>query len=76
MPRAPADLATFEANASMVAGILRALANERRLMVLCKLAEWGEANVGALAEAAGLSYEALLERILALGLSYRAHWQT
>jgi D-alanine-D-alanine ligase len=28
------------------------------------------------AEAAGLSYEALLERILALGLSYRAHWQT
>ena len=42
MPRAPADLATFEANATMVADILRALANERRLMLLCKLVEWGE----------------------------------
>jgi len=28
------------------------------------------------AEASGLSYEDLLQRILTLGLSYRAHWQT
>jgi D-alanine-D-alanine ligase len=27
------------------------------------------------AEAAGLSYEALLQRILTLGFSYRAQWQ-
>jgi D-alanine-D-alanine ligase len=27
------------------------------------------------AEAAGLSYDALLQRIINLGLSYRAHWQ-
>jgi len=54
MPRAPADLATFEANATKVADILRALANERRLMVLCKLVEWGEASVSSLAEAVGL----------------------
>ena len=26
--------------------MLRALGNERRLMILCKLVEWGEANVG------------------------------
>ena len=63
MPRAPADLATFEANATMVAGILRALANERRLMVLCKLVEWGEGSVGALADAAGLSLSATSQHL-------------
>ena len=63
MPRAPADLATFEANAALVAGTLRALANERRLMVLCKLVEWGEASVGALAEAVGLSQSATSQHL-------------
>jgi len=63
MPHAPADLATFEANATMVAGILRTLANERRLMVLCKLVEWGEGSVGALAEAAGLSQSATSQHL-------------
>jgi len=63
MPRAPADFATFEANATMVAGLLRALANERRLMLLCKLVEWGEASVGALAEAAGLSQSATSQHL-------------
>ena len=46
MPKAPSDLAVFTANAEHVADILRALANERRLMILCKLVEWGEATVG------------------------------
>jgi DNA-binding transcriptional ArsR family regulator len=63
MPRAPADLAAFEANATMVAGTLRALANDRRLMVLCKLAEWGEASVGALAEGVGLSQSATSQHL-------------
>lgn len=63
MPRATTDLATFEANATQVADILRALANERRLMVLCKLVEWGEANVGSLAEAVGLSQSALSQHL-------------
>jgi ArsR family transcriptional regulator len=57
------DLATFEANATKVADILRALANERRLMVLCKLVEWGEANVGSLVEAVGLSQSALSQHL-------------
>ena len=39
MPRAPTDFAAFEANAAEVAQVLRALANERRLMILCKLVE-------------------------------------
>ncbi len=63
MPHAPADLAAFEANATLVAGILRALANERRLMLLCKLVEWGEASVGSLAEAVGLSQSATSQHL-------------
>ncbi len=63
MPTATSDLATFEANAREVADILRALANERRLMILCKLVEWGEASVGALAEAVGLSQSALSQHL-------------
>lgn len=63
MPRAPTDLAKFEANASVVADILRTLANERRLMILCKLAEWGEASVGALCEAVGVSQSATSQHL-------------
>ena len=57
------DLGSFEAQASTVAGILRALANERRLMILCKLVEWGEGNVTSLAEAVGLSQSALSQHL-------------
>ncbi|MEE8633671.1 MAG: metalloregulator ArsR/SmtB family transcription factor [Methyloceanibacter sp.] len=63
MPQAPSDLATFAANATKVAKLLRALGNERRLMVLCRLAEWGEGNVGSLAEAAGLSQSATSQHL-------------
>jgi ArsR family transcriptional regulator len=59
MPKFELDLETFEKQASEVADILRALANERRLMILCKLVEWGEANVTSLAEAVGLSVGAV-----------------
>lgn len=80
MPQAPADLATFEAKATMVAGLLRTLANERRLMVLCKLVEWGEASVGALAEAVGLSQSATSQHLAKMreeGLvAYRREGQT
>ena len=57
------DVAAFEKQVSEVAGILRALANERRLMILCKLVEWGEANVTSLAEAVGLSQSALSQHL-------------
>ena len=63
MTGVPKDFATFEANASLVANILRALANERRLLILCKLAEWGEASVSALSEAAGLSQSATSQHL-------------
>jgi len=57
------DLETFEKQATEVAGILRALANERRLMILCKLVEYGECNVNALADAVGLSQSALSQHL-------------
>ena len=53
----------FEKKAAEVAGVMSALANERRLMILCKLVEWGEANVKSLAEAVGLSQSALSQHL-------------
>jgi ArsR family transcriptional regulator len=70
----------LEEKAAEVAGILRALANERRLMILCKLVEWGEATVNSLAENVGLSQSALsqhLAKMRAEGLvAFRRESQT
>ncbi len=57
------DLRSFEAQATEVANILRALANERRLMILCKLVEAGEATVTSLAEEVGLTQSALSQHL-------------
>jgi ArsR family transcriptional regulator len=57
------DLADFEKKAIEVADILRALANERRLMILCKLVEYGEATVGTLVDAVGISQSALSQHL-------------
>src|SRR6185295_2174963 len=80
MPKAPPDLAVFTANAAHVADVLRALANERRLMILCKLVEWGEATVGSLAEAVGLSQSALSQHLAKMRdeaiVAYRRESQT
>ena len=63
MTKVELDLETFDRKATEVADILRALANERRLMILCKLVEWGEANVTSLVEAVGLSQSALSQHL-------------
>ncbi|MCB1481640.1 MAG: winged helix-turn-helix transcriptional regulator [Rhodobiaceae bacterium] len=67
--------ATLEARAANAAEFLKLLANERRLMVLCALAEHGDMSVGPLAERVGLSQSALsqhLARMRAEGLvAYR-----
>ncbi len=57
------DLRALERKAAQVAGLLGALANERRLMILCRLVEWGEGNVGSLAESVGLSQSALSQHL-------------
>lgn len=60
------DLAAFEEKAAEAARMLRLLANERRLLVLCHLAGEGEATVGALAGAVGLSQPALSQHLAKL----------
>ena len=57
------DIAEFEKNAVEVANILRALANERRLMILCQLVEYGETTVGSLVEEVGTSQSALSQHL-------------
>ena len=63
MIKASMDLATFEKKADRVANVLRAMANARRLMILCKLVEHGELTVGSLAEEVGLSQSALSQHL-------------
>ena len=53
----------LETKASEVAETLRALANERRLLLLCHLTETGEATAHTLAEAVGLSPSALSQHL-------------
>jgi DNA-binding transcriptional ArsR family regulator len=57
---------TFESKATLVAETLKALANPRRLMVLCKLTEMGRASVTQLAGAIGLSQSALSQHLAKL----------
>ena len=56
------DLALFEDSAARAATLLRLLGNEKRLMVLCQLAD-GELSVGALQERIGLSQSALSQHL-------------
>ena len=60
------DLERFAANAVEVSAMLRAMGNQRRLMVLCQLAEHGEMRVGDLALAVGLSQSALSQHLALL----------
>ena len=57
------DPHALEAKAGQVAELLRALANDRRLLILCKLVEDGEATVGRLADEVGLSQSALSQHL-------------
>jgi ArsR family transcriptional regulator, virulence genes transcriptional regulator len=56
------DLTAFEASAAQAAKLLRALANERRLMILCELSD-GESSVGSLQARIGLSQSALSQHL-------------
>jgi DNA-binding transcriptional ArsR family regulator len=60
------NLAALEEKAAEAARLLRLLANERRLLVLCHLAGAGEMTVGALAEVVGLSQPALSQHLAKL----------
>jgi DNA-binding transcriptional ArsR family regulator len=59
-------LAELQNKAGSAARLLRLLANENRLWMLCRLAAAGEMSVGALAEAVGLSQPALSQHLALL----------
>jgi ArsR family transcriptional regulator, virulence genes transcriptional regulator len=57
------DIAALERRASEAANLLKLLANEKRLPILCHLAAIGEISVGKLAECVGLSQSALSQHL-------------
>ncbi len=59
------DLALFEESAGRAATLLRLLGNERRLMVLCQLAN-GELSVSEIQQRVGLSQSALSQHLALL----------
>jgi ArsR family transcriptional regulator, virulence genes transcriptional regulator len=59
------DLSMFEASATQAASLLRLLGNERRLMILCQLAD-GELSVGQIQPRVGLSQSALSQHLAIL----------
>ncbi|MBX9992764.1 ArsR/SmtB family transcription factor [Phreatobacter oligotrophus] len=78
--REAVDPAAFEANALEVADVLRALANERRLQILCVLMEREETNVGTLVSRIGISQSALSQHLAKMRdegiLAFRRESQT
>jgi ArsR family transcriptional regulator len=60
------DIDALQWKVGEVSATLRLLANEKRLLVLCRLALAGEMSVGALAEAIGLSQSALSQHLARL----------
>ncbi|MFN7108559.1 MAG: ArsR/SmtB family transcription factor [Brevundimonas sp.] len=58
-------LERFQASAGEAAAMLRALSNEKRLMILCQLGE-GEMSVGQLLPLVGLSQSALSQHLAKL----------
>ena len=56
----------FARQAGEATGLLKALANERRLLVLCHLAESGELSVGQMVERVGLGQSALSQHLARL----------
>jgi ArsR family transcriptional regulator, virulence genes transcriptional regulator len=60
---AEAGLAELERKTADAAALLKLLANEHRLLILCRLAVEGEMSVTRLTDAAGLSQSALSQHL-------------
>lgn len=61
----PALKARFEASAEKATALLRAMSNERRLLILCELGG-GELSVGDIQDRVGLSQSALSQHLAVL----------
>lgn len=53
----------LEAMAEQISGFLKAVANDARLLLLCRLAQHGELAAGALSGTAGLSQSAVSQHL-------------
>lgn len=62
----PTDLAELEASAQAAARLMKLLASEPRLILLCKLGEQGECSVGELADHTGLAQSATSQHLAKL----------
>ena len=62
-PLQKAAMRDFERKAAEAVGLLKLLANENRLLILCRLAIAGEMSVGDLADAVDLSQSALSQHL-------------
>ena len=62
-PRIETGIAELERKASEAAQLLKLLANENRLLILCRLALAREMSVNDLADAVGLSQSALSQHL-------------
>ncbi len=66
MPAVATPLSQFARQASDAVGMLKVMANESRLLVLCYLIEAEELSVGQLVERVGLSQSALSQHLARL----------
>ena len=67
VPNTDADaMAGMQENARSASALLRAMSNERRLLILCQLAHGGEKSVGELEKVVGLSQSALSQHLARL----------
>ncbi|MDP1730790.1 MAG: metalloregulator ArsR/SmtB family transcription factor [Devosia sp.] len=75
-----AQLGELEGKAGQIAGILRALGNDARLLLLCRLVRHGEVTAGSLIGTAGLSQSALSQHLARMReegiVAYRREGQT
>jgi DNA-binding transcriptional ArsR family regulator len=62
-PANPSGLDALERKAAQAAALLKLLANENRLLILCRLALEGEMAVNELADSVGLSQSALSQHL-------------
>lgn len=74
------EINALEGKAGLIADRLRALSNDARLLVLCRLAKEGEVTAGSLTGTGGLSQSALSQHLARMRedgiVSYRRDGQT
>lgn len=59
----PSAMRDLEQNAQRVSSILKAIGNDKRLLLLCKIVEEGEVSAGSLVGVAGLSQSAMSQHL-------------